>query len=159
MAALHGELRCRPSSPNMRKTFKTGWSIPLLASTRKPGEVRLVFELERPGQRAFQVDAMPAASSCLRAKHGRRVAGVHGAVAIAVLRALAGGAPFRVGLADHDRRVFELGKRGDDGKGAVDVVKLVGDPHTHMTVVKLRAALGMERDEVQGRARLRLSRS
>ena len=43
----------------MRKTLNTGRLMPFEAMHAEAGEVRLVLELERPGQRAFEVHAVP----------------------------------------------------------------------------------------------------
>ena len=82
----------------------------------------------------------------------RGVAGVHGAVAVAELGALAGGAALGVGLADHDRLLLQLGEGRDDRHGPVDHLQLARDPHLHVAVEESRRALGVEGDEVDGGA-------
>ena len=67
------------------------------------GEVRLVLELEGPGERALEVDAVLVGQVVLAREARGGVARVHRAVAIAELRPLAGGAAFGIGLADDDR--------------------------------------------------------
>ena len=89
-----------PIRLNIRNTLSTGRSMPLVASARKPGEVRLVLELERPGQRAFEVDAVPVGEVVHAREAGRRVARVHRRVAVAELRALAR----RAAVRDRTRR-------------------------------------------------------
>ena len=139
----------------MRKTFSTGRSMPLRRQHAEAGEVRLVLELERPRQRAFEVHAVPVGQVVLAREARGRVAGVHRAVAVAELRPLAGGAAVGVGLADDDRLVLQLRERRDDARTPSSIVaELVGDAHPHVAVHELGRALGVERDEVDRRADL-----
>ena len=118
------------------------------------GEIRLVLELEGPGQRAFQIHAVFGGEIEFARKGGGGVAGIHGAVPIGEVRPLAGGASFRIGLADDDGRVGEFRIAGDDGEGTVDVAELAGNAHLHAAVDVARFALRVEGNEIRGRAGL-----
>ena len=116
------------------------------------GEVRLVLELERPGDRALEVDAVAVGEVVGEGEAGRGVARVHRAAAVRELGALAGRTALGVGLADHDGRLPQLGIRGDGGEPGVDRPQVRRDPHADVAVHGGRGALRVEGDEVQRRA-------
>ncbi len=121
----------------MRKTLSTGRSMPLVASTRKPAKIGLVLELEGPGQRPFEVHAVPVGQLVLAGEGRGGVARVQRAVAIAVLRIDRAGqaaqpsgsdSPMTIGLS------FSSGNDAMIGKPSSIVAELVGDPHPHVAV-------------------------
>ena len=59
---------------------------------------------------ALEVNAVLVGELVLSGEARRRVARVHGTVSVGQLRPLAGGAAFRVGLADHDRSLAQGGE-------------------------------------------------
>ena len=111
---------CRRSPriiPSMRNTFSTGLSMPLVARSRNPAKYgwssNSNAHVTVPRRLILCRSRKLVGAGNLR----RRVARVQRSVSIGVLRIganRAGGAPFRVGFADDDRRVAELGERRDD---------------------------------------------
>ena len=121
----------------------------------KAGEIRLIFEFERPSEGAFEIHAVPAGQIVLAGEAGGRVAGVQRAVAIVVLRIhlAAQRAAVRVGFADDDRRVLESpGYEAMMRNPVVDRAQLIGDAHADVAVDDAGRALGVERDEIERRA-------
>src|SRR5690606_14514760 len=82
------------------------------------------------------------------------VARIHGPVSIGEVIALAGGAAFGIGLANDDWNAGELRVGRDHREAIVDRPKLLSNPHADVAVDVPRRALRVERDEVEGRARL-----
>ena len=138
----------------MRNTLSTGMSSAIARQLAKAREVRLVLEFERPGERALQVHAVARGELVFAREAGGRVARVHGAVAIAEARALAGGAAFGIRLADDDGLAGQRGPRGDHPEARVDRGEMRLDAHAHVAVDKARRALGVKREKVGGRALL-----
>src|SRR5271157_1542484 len=151
-ALLSTFTRCPPISPSIRKTFKTGRLIPPRGQHPEAGEIRLILELECPGERALEVDRALLGEVERAGVGGRGIAGVEQAVAIGVLgkdRRWAGHATIGVGFANDDRTTLQLGKTGDDLESAIDVLKLGGDSHLDVTVGDSRRAFGVEREEIE----------
>ena len=80
--------------------------MPLVAECAKTGEIRLVFKLESPRQRAFEIHAVFVRQFVFARENRRRVAGKHRRIAVAELFSLTRRAAVRVGFADDDGRVF-----------------------------------------------------
>src|SRR5271165_5007859 len=145
-ALLSTFTRRPPTSPSIRKTFKTGKSIPPRGQHAEAGEIRLILELECPGERALEVDRVLLGQVEGAGVGGRGVAGVERAVAIGVLgkdRCRAGRATVGVGFANDDRTTLQLGKAGDDLEPTIDVLKLGGDFHLDVAVGDSRRAFGV----------------
>ena len=120
----------------------------------KPGEERLILELEGPGERAFQVHAGLVCQIVFAGEAGCSVARIHRAVAVSQRRALAGRAALRIGLPDDDRLAFEFGKRSHEAKALLDRAEMIRQAHAHVAVGRPRRALGVEGHKIHRRADL-----
>ena len=118
------------------------------------GEIRLVLEFESPGERAIEVHAVFFGEEVFAGERGGGVARIHGAVAVAELGSLTGSAALGIGLADDDGFSFQLGDGGDHGEAGVDGAELIGDAHADVAIDEGRRTLGVEGEEVGGRAGL-----
>ncbi len=116
------------------------------------GEIRLILELECPGERALEVDRVLLGQVERAGVSSRGVAGIERAVAIGVLgkdRCRAGRTAVGIGFADDDRTPLELRKAGNDLEPAIDILKLGGNSHLDVPGGDSRRALGVERQEIE----------
>ena len=101
------------------------WLVNAIARERtEAGEIRLIFELEGPGQRAFQIYSVLLRQIVFTRKARCRIARIHCAVAIGELRPLAGCATFRVGFTDDNGLALQLGIRCHNPKALFDRAQL-----------------------------------
>src|SRR5262249_49323206 len=153
-AELVAGRRCPCMRENMRNTFSTGRSRPLLASWRKPAKDGWASNSKAPGTPPRRVTPLRAASAYFPAQTPAGVLADTVARAMAEARALAGGAPFGIGLADDHGLAGERRAGRDHAKAGVDGLQLFADAHAHVALDELRCALGVKGDEVRGRAGL-----
>ena len=121
-------------------------------------EIRLILELECPCHRAEQVHLVQVRELIGAGDLLSGVTRIHRAVAIRVVRIgpdRARRATLRIGLADDNRDVLELGIGGDDRKSIRDGAELDPDGHPDPGGVVFfddpRRALRMKRDVVERR--------
>src|SRR5438876_291589 len=124
-------------SPIIRKAFSTGLSNAVGRQRAEADEVRLILEFKCPSKNAGQVDLV-ALSELEDSLIGcNNVARVQRAVPISVFREIlgrAGGTPFGIGLAQDNRQVTQLRKRGHDFETLRDSLQVFADPHVDVTV-------------------------
>ena len=115
-------------------------------------EVILVLEFERPAEHGAQIDAA-AVPQFEQPLVGRsRIGRVERAVAIVVGGidlARAGRAALGIGLAQDDRQPAQGRVSRDDLESPVGIAQFLGDSHGDATLIDLRPALGVERDEIE----------
>lgn len=85
-------------------------------------------------------------------KRSRRVARIHGAVAVGILRVGFHAAVCGVRFTDDDGRIFELWKRSHNLKTRRNVPQLCSHVHLYVPVHEFRRAFGMKRHEIRRHA-------
>src|SRR5207247_10994902 len=96
-------------------------------------KIRLIFKFKGPSHCSFKVHLVARGQIIFAGKRCRRVAGIHGSVAIAVLAMKPDGTSrttLRVRLTDEDRQPLQLGEGRHNFKTSGDTAQLRSEEHT-----------------------------
>src|SRR5579875_3823955 len=115
-------------------------------------EIGLVFKFKCPGDGSFDVQVVFPGEFVGPGYRLRHADAVKRTISVAVLTTFACSASYWVRFAQDDGSVLPLRVGGDDSHAEIHRTQLFADVHLHMSVDKLRTALGVVADEIEGRA-------